>query len=64
MEFCSVVLILYYFKPMYPFEYRDMDTGNTGDYHAPHRANQPVAARESILVAELAADLLILVSAI
>ena len=20
---------------MYPFEYRNMDTGNTGDYHAP-----------------------------
>ena len=35
MEFCAVVMILCPFKPMYPLEYRDMDTGNTGDYHAP-----------------------------
>ena len=36
MEFCAVVMILCPFKPMYPLEYIDMDTGNTGDYHAPH----------------------------
>ena len=35
MEFGAVVMILSPFKPMYPLEYRDMDTGNTGDYHAP-----------------------------
>ena len=30
-----MVMILCPFKPMYPLAYRDMDAGNTGDYHAP-----------------------------
>ena len=41
MEFCAVVMILCPFKPMHSLEYRDMDTGNTGDIMRPIYRQEP-----------------------